>query len=98
VVVREDLSLSQQLVQAAHATLEAGLALGNKPDSPYHLVALSVPDEISLRAALAHASRHVTVYPFIEPDLGNEMTAFASEPISGRHRKVFSKHPLWRGE
>lgn len=97
-VVREDLSLSQQLVQAAHATLEAGLALGANPESPYHLVALSVPDEPSLRAALAHASEHVTVYPFIEPDLGNEMTAFASEPLSGRFRRVFSKLPLWRGE
>lgn len=74
------------------------MALGAQPNSPYYLVALSVPDETSLRAALALASEHVTVYPFIEPDLGNQMTAFASEPLSGRLRKVFANYPLWKGE
>lgn len=35
-------------------------------------------------------------YLFTESDLGDQATAFATEPISGEKRKVFRKFPLWK--
>lgn len=32
---------------------------------------------------------------FLEPDLGDQATALATEPISGELRKTLSKYPLW---
>lgn len=57
----------------------------------------SVPDEIALRQAAALSSLSgIRQYLFIESDLDNQATAFATEPISGEQRRAFRKFPLWK--
>jgi hypothetical protein len=34
---------------------------------------------------------------FREPDIGNQATALATEPVNGSVRKSLSKYPLWKG-
>lgn len=56
----------------------------------------TVPDEDALRRAAAATSlKGIRNYLFLEPDLGGQATAFATEPISGEMRKTFKKFPLW---
>lgn len=57
----------------------------------------SVPDESALRhAATVCGLNGIRHYLFIENDLGDQATAFATEPISGETRKAFKKFPLWK--
>jgi hypothetical protein len=57
----------------------------------------SVPDEDTLRQAAAACSlKGIRQYLFQERDLGDQATAFATEPISGEKRKAFKKFPLWK--
>lgn len=57
----------------------------------------SVADEDALRHAAAACSLNgIRQYLFIENDLGDQATAFATEPISGEQRKAFKKFPLWK--
>lgn len=57
----------------------------------------SVPNEAALRrAAAACGMNGIRQYLFTESDLGDQATAFATEPISGEKRKVFRKFPLWK--
>jgi hypothetical protein len=79
VLVRGDLSKSQQAVQAGHAVAEYckqkewGWANGT-------LVYLRVRDEDELREWANKVDKHC---PFYEPDIGNQMTAFA---VLGEHK------------
>jgi len=95
VVVRTDLSLPQQLVQAAHAAHEAGLRAepGAEPSS---LIALQVPDKSALEAAYERYSTKVACVPFYEPDDNQGLTAFATLPVDPEQRKYFSNLKLWR--
>ena len=91
--------MQQQLVQDDHAAHECGIYLAEPADEVSYLVACSVPSERELEKALERAqSRGVKCVAFREPDIGNQLTAFCSEPISGNTRKVFSKYPTWRVE
>lgn len=57
----------------------------------------SVPNEAALRlAAAACGVKGIRQYLFIESDLNDQATAFATEPISGEKRKAFKKFPLWK--
>lgn len=59
----------------------------------------SVPDEAALRQAAAACSlKGIRQYLFIESDLGDQATAFATEPVSGEQRRAFRKFPLWKPE
>ena len=80
VVVRNDLAPGHQMAQAAHAATylaaESKLALYQHPT----ISILKVPNrEILIRVAYMH--QHIPgdpeLFMFHEPDLGNEVTAFA---------------------
>lgn len=72
VLIRSDLSRSQQAVQGGHAV--AAFAKAN-PDWDHHtLVYLRVR---GLDELLDWHSRFNAAVPFYEPDIGGEMTAFA---------------------
>lgn len=102
VIVRQDLSPSQQAVQACHACLESGKHFpwaGNHP----HLVLVSVPDEPSLERWLKGARQHGVGTPtslfkiieFREPDMNNSLTAIAVAGVCGKLlRSYFSALPL----
>lgn len=91
--VRQDISPEYQLVQAAHATAKLGHRMGanglqaDNFDQLYFAV-IGVPDLKGLATAIAdcHAIG-LPVHCFIEPDIGNVMTAFSTEPVEACNRK-----------
>jgi hypothetical protein len=95
VLVRRDLSHPQQVVQACHASLEAARAfLPSDHEHPF-LVICGVRDEPRLWRCLdvlsAAGIRHCA---FHEPDLDGQLTAVATEPLSGPIRQVFRRYQL----
>jgi hypothetical protein len=100
VVVREDLSIPQQAVQACHASIKASrsfLPLEAITHSP-NLVVCVVADQAALVRFLAEVrASGIRCAEFHEEDLGGEMTAFATELVQGELRRVFRKCRLLRG-
>ena len=95
-MIRKDLPLYVQLVQACHAALEAGKHYCRDP-AVDHLIVLEVPDEEALLKAHARAEdRGIRTVLFREPDFANVATGFCTEPIHGNRRKIFSEYPLWK--
>lgn len=78
VLVRNDLSKSQQAVQAAHAAIVAAVAGVVAPDSPLVLLRVRDLDELQYWYSKSESS-----FPFYEPDIGMEMTAFATHEVVG---------------
>ncbi len=96
-LVCEDLSLPQQVVQAVHAAHEAGRLLTDK--GGLSVAVCSVPNERKLH--LAHArieDSGIRAVLFREPDLGGRATAIATEPVNHEtFRNTFRKYRLWGG-
>lgn len=96
-LVRADLTTEQQLVQAVHAAHNAGLSF----PAPKHLsvVVCRVPDQESLHRAASRLDRRgIQFTMFSEPDLGDQDTALATEPVRTDQRRVFSRYRLWRNQ
>lgn len=97
VLIRQDLSFEQQIVQACHASLEAGFAFVAPPVTSY-LIVLTVPDQDALLAARDRLQRYgIACEMFFEPD--NEMgySALATEPLLlKKQRHLMKKYPLLR--
>lgn len=59
------------------------------------MVILGIPSEEELHSVrkrlVDHGIRHCHFY---EPDIGDELTSLASEPITGKKRRLFSKYKL----
>jgi hypothetical protein len=56
---------------------------------------LTVPDEnLLLELSQQVKAAGVRFVRFNEADFGNEFTAFATEPINGLKRKLFTKIPM----
>ena len=90
--MRRDLSPSQIAVQAAHAVYEAATLRNPDLDHP-HFVLLGIRDLNQLQNALARIqSSGISVCPFYESDLNDELTAFATEPIFENQRHLFKKY------
>lgn len=91
VLVRQDLSPSQQAVQACHACLEVSKTFPWSGEHP-HLVLVGVPNETVLTEWL---NRVVQQLPqaqlaiFKEPDLDNSLTALAIAGVVGKTRSLF---------
>jgi hypothetical protein len=49
-----------------------------------------------LKAQRQIERRGIKTVLFREPDIGDQATALATEPISGQDRKFFSRYKLWR--
>jgi hypothetical protein len=97
VLVRADLSLEQQLVQASHAALEAGFEF-ERPASTANLVLLSVENrgELELAAERLNA-RGIEHHLFYEPDFGIGHSALATRPLYLRsERAAFKRYRLFR--
>jgi hypothetical protein len=98
VFVRTDLSPEQSLVQTAHACIEATsiFKLGELPDHP-HLVVLSAKNEQRLHRVRQYLiDNNIRHAHFYESDIGNELTAIATEPLpdSSPLRQLFKKYQL----
>ena len=98
VFIRKDLPLCQQLVQASHASYEAGVKYQSKSPTHNYLIMCEIPNEESL--LLLHDKLHrkkIDSYLFCEPDMNNQATALCTEPLNVQRRKLMSKYPLWKG-
>lgn len=81
VIVRTDIPLHQQLVQAAHAAHYAGFRT-KEPDEICSLITLQVANEWELFQAFRHlAMNQINVIPFFEPDWDMGLSAIATEPL-----------------
>ena len=97
-LVRTDLPLEQQIVQAVHAAHESGRHLAPQNESIDSVVVCRVDSEQKLMRAHDRLERQgIRTVLFREPDIGNQATALATEPVNGSVRKSLSKYPLWKG-
>jgi hypothetical protein len=95
VLVRKDLPTAQQIVQSCHAVIEATASFHPSPSTHPHLVVCGVADESALLRALQSARQaEIPCREFVEPDLDNQVTAFATAPIAGKLRRHFRKYRL----
>lgn len=98
VITRRDLFPGYQAVQAAHAAIEfqhehPQIAKEWNTNSKY-LIFLSVENEHALEFFLEKIKYHKLKHTiFLEPDIGNQMTAIAVEPCE-RTMKLCSNLPL----
>lgn len=97
VLVREDISLEQQMVQASHAALEAGFRFQQPAGDTSSLILLSIPN----RESLENAARELQLvgidhHMFFEPDFDMGHSALATRPLYGAERKRMRKYPLYR--
>lgn len=95
ILVREDLSPGQQVVQACHAVAEAARFFLSKEEEHPHFVICGVKNETALRKAYFKIQEQgIQLQAFIEPDIGNQMTAIATEPVSDSVRRTFRNYQL----
>ncbi len=98
VFVREDLSAPQQAVQSCHACIEAASTFSiNKLHDHPSVIICGAKNEDRLhhikKYLIDNGIQHVHFY---EPDLDNELTSIATEPLFGDQRKLFRKFQLIR--
>lgn len=87
--VRQDISIAQQMVQACHAAQ-------NSPPYNGKLIIFGVKNLHTLVKSLDFTiSKNIQVYPFHEPPMNNELTAFITEPLNDERANVFSRYRLW---
>lgn len=95
--VRKDISITHQMVQAAHGALEAGKAFPVATSEPSSLLVLQVKDLNELEKARRHISDcGIKTEIFFEPswDYGN--TSFGTEPILNEQRHFLKGYQLWK--
>lgn len=94
--VRKDLSMAQQIVQAAHATHEAGIYFGKQGNPISALVLLQVSNEKQLKEVQGHLEAiQMPHVGFIEPDMDNQLTSICTRPVEGHERLYFANQILW---
>lgn len=96
VITRSDLSPRQQLVQTNHASIEAVRnGLISTHSAHPHLVLCSVPNEQELNELTYKLqNKKIGFSIFTEPDLNNQITAIATEPLTGNRRNPLRNLPL----
>jgi hypothetical protein len=91
IFVRQDISPEYQAVQAAHAACKMGhrsAAIPEKDFDNLYFALIGVPNLEAMAIAIKDCNEvGATVYPFYEPDIGNQLTAFATDPIWMSQRK-----------
>jgi peptidyl-tRNA hydrolase len=99
VVIRDDLTFPQKIVQAAHAAQGAGENFGLPGGKVPHMVLLKAENEKELLQASKLANKNsINYHLFFEPDFDTGFTALATEPIpeSDEKRSCFKIFELYR--
>jgi hypothetical protein len=97
VLVRTDITVEQQVVQASHAAFEAGMRWHAPGAEVASLIVLGVPHKESLtRAARKLAGLGVDHHVFFEPDFGMGESALGTRPLVGAERAALAGYPLWK--
>lgn len=95
VLVRKDLSFSQQVVQSCHASIEAALHLIPTTIEHPHVIVCGVDNEDKLKKAASKLDcLGVRFKRFHEADMQDQLTALATGPIYGDNRKIFKNYQL----
>jgi hypothetical protein len=82
-------------VQTAHACIEAARHFIPPQVEHPHLIILSADSELHLHKIKAKLEAEGIPHKgFYEPDMGNQLTALATAPISGQSRNFFKKYKL----
>ncbi len=89
IFVRQDISVEYQMVQAAHAAMMGGFYNKQKPDNIYFQL-IGLPNKEELEKAYAKHGGHL----FIEPDIGNEPTAFCTNVLNVVQRRPLQSYGL----
>ena len=93
--MRTNIPLADQIVQVAHACLEAGFTF-QKPNETIHLVVICVDSETHLLTALEKIGLHgIQFVVFHEPDDQMGFTAACTAPLSTNLRREFRSFRLW---
>ena len=91
--------MPQQCVQSGHAIWEASKAFSHLTSDHPHFCICNVRDEKRLIHDMEKLKvAGVKLTPFYESDLNNQLTAFATEPITGEQRKLFRNFQLLTAE
>ena len=95
--IRSDLSIEQQIVQAAHSAMESGRSFGD-PKTPTHLILLEAKSEDKLlNIAENLKQRDIRFQLFYEPDNDTGYSSLTTEPIfNSERRKYFSRFSLYK--
>ena len=92
---RQDISPEYQLVQTAHAALELGHTLKPEQVHNLHFTCCGVANLEELYMIQDYLDNQGYHYiAFREPDIGNEITSIAVEPIAENKRGVLRSFPL----
>jgi hypothetical protein len=84
-------------VQGIHASIEAARRFSIPPHE--YVVYCSVRDECALsRWKSKLRSAGIDFCAFREPDLENQLTSLATEPVFGENRRLFKSLNLVKGE
>lgn len=97
VFVRKDLSTPQQAVQSSHACIEASRAFLAGADEHPSVIIFGIKSEPKLKDIASRLEEAgVRHRVFVEPDIGDQWTAIATEPIPQEKRHLFAKYTLLR--
>jgi len=80
-------------VQAAHAAIEATRQFPSEQPEHPHLVVCGMNSEQRLLSAADHLFRsNIRFTLFREPDRHNQVTALATEPVTGNRRRLLDRY------
>lgn len=98
VITRKDLSVSQQAVQSCHAVIESTKAFSKNMEEHPSVIICSVKSEHKLKDTIQYLyDNGIKMRAFKEPDICNEYTSIATEPLYGERRKLMNKFQLMKG-
>ena len=94
--MRQNLSLSQQAVQACHACIESARHLLPAGSEHPHLVLIGARHEFDLELIAARLTRLGIEYRrFYEPDADHSLTALATEPLCADRKRPLKRYQCW---
>ncbi len=97
VFVRTDISVEQQMVQAAHAAAEAARLYYQPDHGIASLIILAVPNRQALyRAATQVEALGIAYELFFEPDWDMGHSALGTRPLLDTERPLLRGWPLWK--
>ncbi|RDJ35069.1 MAG: hypothetical protein DWQ19_09545 [Crenarchaeota archaeon] len=92
--MRHDLSSPQIAVQSSHAAIETARFISPHVEHP-SVIICALDNEEKLQKHLDKLrAQGVICRPFYESDLGNELTAFSTEPIPENKKHIFRRYQL----
>lgn len=93
-IVRNDLSPAQKAVQSGHALIESTRNFNMNGNHPSVILCV-VKSEDKLKSVCKELmDKKIKFSEFREPDIGNQLTAIASEPLRGESRDAFKRFQL----